>query len=95
MKFYLPDFDSRQGQWVKVLHGGKPHIGLTLDINTSDKLICVKCWFLLRVSTGSLSLKGIEFGIVSLICLGDQIMIQQWKDEVVCTNYKHLIHAYH
>ena len=28
---------------MKVLHGGKPHIGLTLDINTSDKLICVKC----------------------------------------------------
>ena len=43
MKFYLPDFDSRQGQWVKVLHGGKPHIGLTVDINTSEKLICVKC----------------------------------------------------
>ena len=41
VKFYLPDFDTRQGQWVKVLHGGKPHIGLTLDINTSDKLICV------------------------------------------------------
>ena len=58
-------------------------------------LLVVSVWFLLRVSTGSLSLKGIQFGIVSLISLGNQIMIQQWTDKVVCTNYKHLIRAYH
>ena len=27
---------------MKVLHEGKPRIGLTLDTNTSDKFICVK-----------------------------------------------------
>ena len=43
VKSYQPDFDYRQGEWVKVLHGGKPHIGLTLDINKSDKVTCVKC----------------------------------------------------
>ena len=58
-------------------------------------LLVVSVWFLLRVSTGSLSLKGIQFGIVGLISLGNQIMIQQWTDKVVCTNYKHLIRAYH
>ena len=58
-------------------------------------LLVFSVWFLLRVSTGSLSLKGIQFGIVSLISLGNQIMIQQWTDKVVCTNYKHLIRAYH
>ena len=77
---------------MKVLYETEPHTGLILDVNTSNRLIQVK---LLRESTVILSLKEIQFGIVSLMCLGDQIMIQQWTDEAVCSNYKHLIHAYH
>ena len=37
------DFDYRQGEWVKVLYESELHIGLILDVNKSDKLICVKC----------------------------------------------------
>ena len=40
---YVHDFDYQQGEWVKVLYETKPHIGLILDANTSDKCICVKC----------------------------------------------------
>ena len=39
----IHDFNYCQGEWVKVLHENEPHIGLILDVNTSDKLSPVKC----------------------------------------------------
>ena len=92
VKSYQPDFDYRQGECYMKMN---PILDLLLTSINLTKLLVLSVWFLLRVSTGSLTLTGIEFGIVSVMCLADQIMIQQWKDVVVCTNYKHLIHAYH
>ena len=40
---HIHDFDYHQGEWVKVLYENELHIGLILDVNTSDKLIRVKC----------------------------------------------------
>ena len=80
---------------MKVLDENESHIGLFLDINTSDKLIRVKCLVLSQGKHWKLESERIQFGIASLMCLGDQVMIQQWTDEVACTNYKHLIQVYH
>ena len=76
---HIHDFDYRQGGWVKVLYETEPHIGPILDVNTSEKLV-LSVWFLLRVSTRSLSLTGIQFVIASLMCLGDQILISSQKN---------------
>ena len=63
-------------------------MNLKLDLFlTSIHLInlsVLSVWVFFRVSTGSLSLKGIQFGIAGLMCLGDQIMIQQWTN-IACT----------
>ena len=40
---HVHDFDYRQGEWLKVLYETEPHIGLILDVNTSEKFICLKC----------------------------------------------------
>ena len=89
---HFHDFDYHQGEWVKVLYENEPQLDLFLMSVHLINIFVLSVWFLFKVS---LSLKGIEFGIVSLMCLREQIMIQQWTEKVVCTSYKHLIHAYH
>ena len=37
------DLDYCQGEWVKALYENQLFIGFILDVNTSDKLIHVKC----------------------------------------------------
>ena len=78
---HVHDFDYRQGEWVKVLYETEPHSGLILDVNTSEKLICVTCLVPSHGKHWKLESEGIQFAIVSPMCLGDQIMIQQWTDK--------------
>ena len=39
---HIRDCDYRQAEWVKILHENESHIGLVLEVSTSDELIRVK-----------------------------------------------------
>ena len=93
---HIHDFDYCKGEWVKVLYENEPHIGLILDVNTSDKLSRVKCLVSSQGKHWKLEFERNSVWYSEYAVLGrpdnDPTMDRR---QVLCTNYKHLIHAYH
>ena len=83
---------------MKVLYGNEPQIGLILDVNTSDKLICVKHLGFFQGKHWKLESERNSVWYSRADVLGrpdNDPTMDKYSLYVACTNYKHLNHAYH